>query len=145
MQLWGACKADERRMWLWDGGKADKQRMQLWDGGKADEQRMRLLAAQVNKATVNMLRRVEPYITWGTPNLKTVKELIYKRGYGKVRARMLAAAGAFSQPFYPAHAGLLCTLTASAFPCPRLRMHIWECCRAACKGWAPNCYAGVRR
>ena len=39
---------------------------------------------QINKATVNMLRRVEPYITWGTPNLKTVKELIYKRGYGKV-------------------------------------------------------------
>ena len=33
---------------------------------------------------MNMLRRVEPYITWGTPNLKSVKELIYKRGYGKV-------------------------------------------------------------
>jgi hypothetical protein len=31
-----------------------------------------------------MLRRVEPYITWGYPNLKTVRELIYKRGYGKV-------------------------------------------------------------
>jgi hypothetical protein len=43
-----------------------------------------LLNLQINKATVNMLRRVEPYITWGTPNLKTVKELIYKRGYGKV-------------------------------------------------------------
>jgi large subunit ribosomal protein L7e len=39
---------------------------------------------KINKATMNMLRRVEPYITWGTPNLKTVKELIYKRGYGKV-------------------------------------------------------------
>ena len=39
---------------------------------------------QINKATMNMLRRVEPYITWGTPNLKTVRELIYKRGYGKV-------------------------------------------------------------
>lgn len=38
----------------------------------------------MNKATINMLRRVEPYITWGYPNLKTVKELIYKRGYGKV-------------------------------------------------------------
>jgi hypothetical protein len=42
------------------------------------------LAVQINKATLNMLRRVEPYITWGTPNLKTVRELIYKRGYGKV-------------------------------------------------------------
>ena len=26
-----------------------------------------------------------PYVTFGYPNLKTVKELIYKRGYGKVR------------------------------------------------------------
>ena len=41
---------------------------------------------QINKATVNMLRRVEPYIAWGYPSLKTVKELVYKRGYGKVRA-----------------------------------------------------------
>ena len=39
---------------------------------------------QVNKATVNMMRRVEPYIAWGYPNLKTVRELVYKRGYGKV-------------------------------------------------------------
>ena len=42
------------------------------------------LAVQVNKATVNMLRLVEPYVAWGYPNLKTVKELIYKRGYAKV-------------------------------------------------------------
>lgn len=39
---------------------------------------------QINKATVNMLRRVEPYIAWGYPSQKTVRELIYKRGYGKV-------------------------------------------------------------
>jgi large subunit ribosomal protein L7e len=39
---------------------------------------------KVNKATVNMLRRVEPYVTYGYPNLKTVRELIYKRGYGKL-------------------------------------------------------------
>eukprot|EP00894_Picocystis_sp_ML_P004722 jgi/Pico_ML_1/55239/g964.t1 len=39
---------------------------------------------RVNKATVNMLRKVEPYITYGYPNLKTVKELMYKRGFGKV-------------------------------------------------------------
>ena len=48
--------------------------------------------AQMNKATLNMLRRVEPYVTWGTPNLKTVRELIYKRGYGKVsRTAFLAS------------------------------------------------------
>ena len=26
----------------------------------------------------------EPYITWGTPNLKSVRDLIYKRGFVKV-------------------------------------------------------------
>jgi len=39
---------------------------------------------RLNKATLNMLKIAEPYVTWGVPNLKTVKELIYKRGYGKV-------------------------------------------------------------
>lgn len=39
---------------------------------------------KVNKATVNMLHRVEPYVTFGYPNLKSVRELIYKRGYGKL-------------------------------------------------------------
>ncbi|KAH7674734.1 large subunit ribosomal protein L7e protein [Dioscorea alata] len=39
---------------------------------------------KVNKATMNMLQRVEPYVTYGYPNLKSVRELIYKRGYGKL-------------------------------------------------------------
>lgn len=39
---------------------------------------------KVNKATMNMLKRVEPYVAYGYPNLKTVRELIYKRGFGKV-------------------------------------------------------------
>jgi ribosomal protein L30/L7E len=39
---------------------------------------------KVTKATSEMLLRVEPYITYGEPNLKTIRELIYKRGYGKV-------------------------------------------------------------
>merc|ERR1711993_33770 len=33
------------------------------------------------------LRQTEPMVTWGYPNLKTVKELIYKRGHGKVQNR----------------------------------------------------------
>ena len=41
---------------------------------------------RVNKPIMNMLRIVEPYITYGYPSLKTVRELIYKRGYGKVGA-----------------------------------------------------------
>ncbi|KAI4486227.1 hypothetical protein M0802_012466, partial [Mischocyttarus mexicanus] len=39
---------------------------------------------KLNKATINMLRIVEPYITWGYPNLKSVRELIYKRGFAKI-------------------------------------------------------------
>lgn len=39
---------------------------------------------KANKATINMLRKVEPYVAYGYPSLKTVRELIYKRGYGKV-------------------------------------------------------------
>jgi large subunit ribosomal protein L7e len=30
---------------------------------------------------------LEPYITWGTPNLKSVRELIYKRGFVKIDGR----------------------------------------------------------
>merc|ERR1711939_360259 len=36
---------------------------------------------KVTKATSEMLLRVEPYITYGEPNPKTVRELVYKRGY----------------------------------------------------------------
>ncbi|KAF8466427.1 ribosomal protein L30, ferredoxin-like fold domain-containing protein [Kalaharituber pfeilii] len=39
---------------------------------------------KVTKATSEMLRVVEPWIAYGTPNLKSVRELIYKRGYGKI-------------------------------------------------------------
>eukprot|EP00635_Sarcinochrysidales_sp_CCMP3193_P005819 CAMPEP_0118889692 /NCGR_PEP_ID=MMETSP1166-20130328/495_1 /TAXON_ID=1104430 /ORGANISM="Chrysoreinhardia sp, Strain CCMP3193" /LENGTH=239 /DNA_ID=CAMNT_0006828285 /DNA_START=67 /DNA_END=786 /DNA_ORIENTATION=+ len=39
---------------------------------------------KLNAATLKMLRLVEPYIAYGYPNLKSVRELVYKRGYGKV-------------------------------------------------------------
>nr|QBH74307.1 60S ribosomal protein L7 [Orthoderella ornata] len=42
---------------------------------------------KLNKATINMLRICEPYVTWGYPNLKSVRELIYKRGYAKLRGQ----------------------------------------------------------
>ncbi|KAK4284354.1 hypothetical protein QN277_001200 [Acacia crassicarpa] len=38
---------------------------------------------------MNMLHRVEPYVTYRYLNLKSVSELIYKRGYGKVDERTL--------------------------------------------------------
>jgi large subunit ribosomal protein L7e len=39
---------------------------------------------KLSKATVEMLRAVEPWVAYGEPNLKSVRELIYKRGYGKI-------------------------------------------------------------
>ncbi|MRA94162.1 hypothetical protein GH868_29920, partial [Bacillus thuringiensis] len=44
---------------------------------------------RLNKATIHMLRIAEPYITWGVPNLKSVRELIYKRGFGKLDSRRI--------------------------------------------------------
>jgi len=45
---------------------------------------------KINKATVNMLRIAEPYIAWGYPNMKTIHDLVYKRGFGKVERRRVA-------------------------------------------------------
>ncbi|XP_067047570.1 large ribosomal subunit protein uL30-like [Acropora muricata] len=45
---------------------------------------------KLNKATINMLRIAQPYIAYGYPNLKSVRELIYKRGYGKVSKQRTA-------------------------------------------------------
>jgi len=45
---------------------------------------------KLNKASINMLRLVEPYVAYGYPNLKTVKELIYKRGFAKIRGQRTA-------------------------------------------------------
>ena len=83
---------------------------------------------RINKATVNMLRRVEPYISWGYPNLKSTRELIYKRGYAKVNKNRLplvdnkvieevrahgGGGGAAPLPF-SAIARCLCVLSCSA-------------------------------
>jgi len=45
---------------------------------------------RMTKATLEMLKVVEPLIAYGYPNLKTVRELIYKRGYGKVDKQRIA-------------------------------------------------------
>ncbi|KAJ8586095.1 60S ribosomal protein L7 [Rhizopogon salebrosus TDB-379] len=44
---------------------------------------------KVTKATQQMLRLIEPYITYGEPNIKSVRELIYKRGYGKINKQRI--------------------------------------------------------
>merc|ERR1711972_865563 len=44
---------------------------------------------KVNKPILNMLKLVQPYVTYGYPTLKTVKELVYKRGFGKVNKQRI--------------------------------------------------------
>merc|ERR1711998_682101 len=39
---------------------------------------------KLNKATWNMIRIIEPFVTFGYPSRETISRLIYKRGYGKV-------------------------------------------------------------
>ena len=39
---------------------------------------------KLNKATWNMIRIIEPFVTYGFPSRSTISNLIYKRGYGKV-------------------------------------------------------------
>ena len=45
---------------------------------------------KLNRATINMIRIVEPYVTYGYPTRDTVRKLIYKRGYGKVNRSRIA-------------------------------------------------------
>jgi large subunit ribosomal protein L7e len=44
---------------------------------------------RMNKAITIMLRLVEPYITYGEPNLKSVSELLYKRGFAKINRQRI--------------------------------------------------------
>merc|ERR1712046_275116 len=39
---------------------------------------------KVSKAATEMIKRVEPYLSFGYPSLKSVRDLIYKRGFGKI-------------------------------------------------------------
>lgn len=68
-----------------------------------------------------MLQRVEPYVAFGYPNLKSVKELIYKRGYAKVSN---------------SHCNALVSALDCGFPSPCLLFYPWflEKCEKA-KSW----------
>lgn len=45
---------------------------------------------RLTKATSELLKLAEPYIAYGYPNLSTVRQLLYKRGYGKVNKQRIA-------------------------------------------------------
>jgi len=42
-----------------------------------------------NKATLTMLRRIDPWVTYGYPSHGVVRSLIYKRGYGKLNGQRI--------------------------------------------------------
>merc|ERR1712046_304832 len=44
---------------------------------------------KASKSAKEMLTRVEPYLSYGYPSLKTVRDLIYKRGFGKINKQRL--------------------------------------------------------
>jgi large subunit ribosomal protein L7e len=44
---------------------------------------------RLNAASQKMLTLVDPWIAYGYPSLKTVRELIYKRGHGKVNGQRI--------------------------------------------------------
>lgn len=44
---------------------------------------------KANSASLEMLRLVRPYITWGTPSLSTIKQLVYKRGFLKINRQRI--------------------------------------------------------
>merc|ERR1712025_45680 len=43
-----------------------------------------------SKAATEMLTRVEPYLSYGYPSLKSVRDLVYKRGFGKINKQRIA-------------------------------------------------------
>merc|ERR1712087_601726 len=44
---------------------------------------------KVNKPILEMLKLVQPYVTYGYPSLKTTRELLYKRGFAKVNKQRI--------------------------------------------------------
>ncbi|KAI1717360.1 ribosomal protein l30p/L7e domain-containing protein [Ditylenchus destructor] len=45
---------------------------------------------KLNKATIQMLRIADPYIAWGYPSQKTLRQLVYKRGFAKSNGQRIA-------------------------------------------------------
>ncbi|KAK6928769.1 Ribosomal protein L30, ferredoxin-like fold domain [Dillenia turbinata] len=44
---------------------------------------------KVSEGIIDMLKKVEPYITYGYPNLENIKELIYKKGHVKLEKQKI--------------------------------------------------------
>jgi large subunit ribosomal protein L7e len=44
---------------------------------------------KLNKATWNMIKIIEPFVTYGYPTRQSISKIIYKRGHGKVDRRRI--------------------------------------------------------
>jgi len=44
---------------------------------------------RVNRATLNMIKKIEPFVTYGYPTRHTLSNLVYKRGYGKINKQRI--------------------------------------------------------
>lgn len=53
-------------------------------------QKSNAVFVRLNKATIEMLLRVEPYIAYGYPSPAVVRELILKRGFARVNGQRIA-------------------------------------------------------
>ncbi|CCD26682.1 60S ribosomal protein uL30 NDAI_0I01130 [Naumovozyma dairenensis CBS 421] len=45
---------------------------------------------KVTKATVELLKLIEPYVAYGYPSYSTIRQLVYKRGFGKINKQRIA-------------------------------------------------------
>lgn len=45
---------------------------------------------KVTKATSELLKLIEPYVAYGYPSYSTVRQLVYKRGFGKINKQRIA-------------------------------------------------------
>ncbi|KAH0790707.1 60S ribosomal protein L7-2 [Histomonas meleagridis] len=52
-------------------------------------QRLNAVFIRINKATLEMLKRVESYVAYGYPSPEVVRQLIFKRGYAAVNGQRL--------------------------------------------------------
>jgi large subunit ribosomal protein L7e len=63
---------------------------------------------RLNKATSNMLRLVEPFIAYGFPSLRSIRELVYKRGHGRINKQRIPLTSNSLVERHLGKAGIVC-------------------------------------
>ncbi|MEQ2267150.1 hypothetical protein XENORESO_002342 [Xenotaenia resolanae] len=63
---------------------------------------------KINKTSIAMMKMVEPYVAWGFPNLKSVRELILKRGQTRIGRRRVPLTDNALIEQHMGKAGIIC-------------------------------------